>query len=206
MPQIARCPFFVKIVARSQLRITKIMTTSAIISKTPPIFSLEDWMENPPENQEWIDGQLLEKNSMTLKHARIQLKLGTYWKNYKDSTEHDGEVYTNVPCLTQKQGRRPDVAYLPPDLVVQYGDAKVLPQSFPLSAEIVSPTDLAEDVIAKASEYLDSGGEEVWLVFPESRWIIVVTQESRHVFISGENASTQKVLTGFSVAVDELLG
>lgn len=182
------------------------MTTTAVIPKTATNFSLEDWMENPPENQEWIDGQLWEKNSMTLKHGRIQAKLGTYWRNYRDNSGQGGEVYTDVPCRTKTQGRHPDVAYLPPDLVAQYGDAKVLPQSFPLSAEIVSPTDLAEDVIAKAQEYLESGGEEVWLVFPESRWIIVVTKESRQIFISGESVSTQKVLTGFRVAVDELLG
>ena len=88
---------------------------------------------------------------------------------------------------------------------VSQSDAKVLPQSFPLSAEIVSPTDLAEDVIAKAQEYLQSGGEEVWLVFPENRWIIVITQETRQIFISGEAVSTKKVLQGFSIAVDELL-
>ena len=182
------------------------MTTTAVISKTPTIFSLEDWMENPPEGREWVDGQLLKKNGTTLKHGRIQLKLGIYWNIYKDSTGQSGKVYTCVPCRTEKQGRYPDVAYLPADLVAEYGDAKVLPQSFPLCAEIVSPTDLAEDVIAKAGEYLESGGEEVWLVFPESRWIIVVTKESRQVFISGETAATQRVLTGFSVAVDELLG
>jgi Uma2 family endonuclease len=92
-----------------------------------------------------------------------------------------------------------------PELVAQYGDAKALPQSFPLSAEIVSPTDLAEDVIAKAQEYLQSGGEEVWLVYPDNRWLIVATEESRKIFISGEVMSTQKVLPGFSIPVDELL-
>jgi hypothetical protein len=50
-----------------------------------------------------------------------------------------------------------------------------------------------------------SGGEEVWLVFPESRWIIVTTQNKRLVFVSGEVVSTQTVLPGFSVAVDKLL-
>lgn len=78
-------------------------------------------------------------------------------------------------------------------------------KSFTLSAKIVSPTDFAEDVIAKAQEYLQSGGEEVWLVFPESRWIIVTTQNTRIVFASGEVITTQIVLPGFSVAVDELL-
>jgi len=181
------------------------MLASTVISNSSQVISLEEWMENPPVGTEWVDGTLLEKNGMTLKHSRIQGNVYFYWRSYKDSSRQGGEVYTEVPCRTNKQGRSPDVAYLTPELVAQYGDAKVLPQSFPLSAEIVSPTDLAEDVIAKAQEYLQSGGEEVWLVFPESRWIIVTTHNQRLVFTSGEVISTQTVLPGFSVVVDELL-
>jgi len=181
------------------------MVASIAISNSSTVISLEEWMENPPVGTEWVDGELLEKNGMTLRHSEIQVNLSFYWRSYKDSSGQGGKVYTDVPCRTNKQGRQPDVAYLTPELVAQYGEAKVLPQSFPLSAEIVSPTDLAEDVIAKAQEYLHSGGEEVWLVFPESRWIIVTTQTQRLVFISGEVISTQTVLPGFSIAVDELL-
>lgn len=180
------------------------MVTS-IISNSPKILSLEDWMQNPPESTEWVNGELVEKTGMTLKHSDVQGSLYFYWRSYKSSSRQGGKVYTDVPCRTNKQGRFPDVAYLNPELVAQYGDAKVLPQSFPLSAEIVSLTDLAEDVIAKAQEYLQSGGEEVWLVYPENRWIIVATEEYRKIFISGEVVSTQKILPGFSVAVDELL-
>lgn len=181
------------------------MIATQVVSNTFKISSLDDWMQNPPDSTEWVNGGLVEKTGMTLKHSRIQAKLATYWRNYKDSSAQGGEVYTDVPCRTNQQGRFPDVAYLTPELVTQYGDAKVLPQSFPLSAEIVSPTDLAEDVIAKAQEYLHSGGQEVWLVYPDNRWIIVATEESRKIFISGEVVSTQKVLLGFSIPVDELL-
>ncbi|NES18614.1 MAG: Uma2 family endonuclease [Symploca sp. SIO3E6] len=181
------------------------MVTSPVISKSQIILSLEDWTQNPPDNTEWIDVELIEKTGITLKHSKIQSNLSFYWKSYKDSSKQGGKVYTDVPCRTNRQGRFPDVAYLTPELVAQYGDAKVLPQSFPLSAEIVSPTDLAEDVISKAQEYLNSGGEEVWLVYPENHWIIVATKESRKIFISGEVASTQKALLGFSISVDELL-
>jgi hypothetical protein len=31
-------------------------------------FTLEDFMANPPDNMEWVDGQLVEKNGATLKH------------------------------------------------------------------------------------------------------------------------------------------
>jgi Uma2 family endonuclease len=135
------------------------MVASTVISSNSEFISLEDWMENPPVGTEWVDGKLLDKNGMTLKHSKIQGNLYFYWRSYKESSGQGGEVYTEAPCHTNKQGCYPDVAYLTPELVAQYGNAKVLPQSFPLCAEIVSPSDLAEDVIAKSQEYLQSGGE-----------------------------------------------
>jgi Uma2 family endonuclease len=90
-------------------------------------------------------------------------------------------------------------------LVAQFGDVPTLPQSFPLIAEIVSPTDLAEELFLKAQEYLQSGCEEVWLVFPDSRLVFAITDNQVLGFKAGDVVTTQKVLLGFSVAVDELL-
>ncbi|MBC6473818.1 MAG: Uma2 family endonuclease [Hormoscilla sp. GM102CHS1] len=196
------------------------MVTSTIVSKESEVITLDDYMRNPPDKEsevitlddymrnppdmEWVDGQLLEKKGMTLKHGQIQLRLGSYWKIYKESNEQGGEVYTDAPCRTIGRGRKPDVAYLTPNMLAQFGNEAVLPQSFPLIAEIISPTDRGEEFIGKSQEYLQSGCQEVWLVFPESRWIIVTTTDSRQLFVFGEVASTQKVLLGFNVAVDEL--
>ena len=99
----------------------------------------------------------------------------------------------------------PNVAYLTPELVIHFGNAATLPQSFPLCAEIVSSTDVAENVLLKAQEYLESGGEEVWLVFPVSRWVMVITENQGLMFTSGQVVSTQKVFKGFSLSVDDLL-
>lgn len=168
-------------------------------------FSLEDFSAHPPDAMEWVDGQLVEKNGMTLKHSKIQSKLCYYWTSYMLSTGQGGEVYVEVPCRTNQQGRRPDLAYLTPELLEQYGEFATLPQSFPLIAEIVSPTDLAEDIFLKAREYLDSGCLEVWLVFPESHLVFIQTQSQLLCFRSGEVVATQQVLSGFSIPVDELL-
>ncbi len=181
------------------------MVASTVVPNQTEAFSLEDFLQNPPARMEWVDGQLVEKNGMTLKHGRIQAKLATYWGNYKDNHNLGGEIYTEAPCRTNKQARRPDVAYLTPELLAQFGESNVLPQSFPLIAEIISPTDLAEDVFAKANEYLESGCQEAWLVLPESQWIVVLTQQQRFLFTTGEVVSTQVILPGFSVAVDRLL-
>jgi Uma2 family endonuclease len=178
------------------------MENSALVSID---FSLEDWMHNPLDDTEVVDGQLVEKKPVTLKHSRIQGNLYFYWRSYKDERGLGGQVYTNVPCCTNKQGLRPDVAYITPDLITQLGEPDVFPQGFPLVAEIVSPTDWAEEIITKSQEYLQSGSQEVWLVFPENRWIIVLTHNQRLVFTSGDIIYTQSVLKGFQVTVDELL-
>ncbi|NJS10915.1 MAG: Uma2 family endonuclease [Microcoleus sp. CSU_2_2] len=183
----------------------KIDETPAIAPSVPDNLTLEAFIANPPDNMEWVDGQLMEKNDMTLKTGQIQLRLGSFWEIYKDSSGQGGAAYVEVPCRTNRQVRRPDVAYLTPELVSQFGTLPTLPQSFPLVAEIVSPTDIAEDVFLKAQEYLASSCQEVWLVFPESRLIFVVTQERILTFKAGDTASTQQILLGFSIEVDRLL-
>jgi Uma2 family endonuclease len=168
-------------------------------------FTLEEFMANPLDQIEWVDGQLVEKNGATLKHGKIQSSLGCAWANYRNLSKHGGEVYISPPCRTNQNIRCPDVAYLTPELVAEFGNLATLPQSFPLIAEIVSPTDIAEDVFLKAQEYLASSCQEVWLVFPESRLIFVVTQDRILTFRSGDTASTQQILIGFSIEVDRLL-
>ncbi len=181
------------------------MVVSTVIPNQTEASCLEEFLQNPPARMEWVDGELIEKNGMTLKHGRIQAELAAYWRNYKNERELGGVVYTEAPCRTNKQVRRPDVAYLTPELLTQLGEPKVLPQSFPLIAEIISPTDLAEDVFAKANEYLESGCEEVWLVLPESQWIVILTQKQRFLFTTGEELSTQVMLSGFSMTADQVL-
>ncbi len=180
--------------------------------------TLEEWMQNPPDGTEWADGKVIVKHpvefvngevvgkpGMTAKTRRIQARLVRYWGIYMDSSAQGGEVYVEVTCQTLKKGRIPDVSYITPELLAEVGEFSVLRQSFPLVAEIVSPSDFADDVFAKAQEYLDSGCREVWLLFPKSSWVLVITQGDVVLFKSGEVAKTQLVLPGFSVAVDELM-
>ncbi|MCC3439950.1 MULTISPECIES: Uma2 family endonuclease [unclassified Microcoleus] len=185
----------------STIEETALLATATV----PDNLTIEDFMAHPPKNMEWVDGQIVEKHGATLKHSKIQSSLSFSWANYMIFRQQGGEVYISPPCRTNRQVRRPDVAYLTPELVAQFGDVPTFPQSFSLVAEIVSPTDIAEDVFLKAQEYLASSCQEVWLVFPESHLVFVVTQNQILGFRAGETVSTQQVLTGFTIAVDELL-
>jgi Uma2 family endonuclease len=174
-----------------------------VVSAERLTMTLEEFLENPRDRMEWVDGQLIEKKQMNAKTGRIQARLARLWGNYMGTV--GGEVYTETPCRTTGRTRCPDVAYLTPDLVAQHGDFKILPHSFPLIAEIISPTDEAEDVFIKVNEYLASQCQEVWLVMPESRMVLVITSDFQRHYRVDEVLSTHVVLSGFTVPMGDLL-
>ncbi len=179
-----------------------VSSTAAVTSSQSEILSTE--AANLPENMECVDGELIEKTGITFKHSVTQANLSYQWRNYIISSEKGGKVCTEAPCRTERQSRRPDVAYITPELLEELGEFTILPQSFPLIAEVASPDDSAEELFAKAKEYLTSGCQEVWLLFPENQLVLIITQQKWLVFTAGEQVSTQNVLEGFSVTVDEL--
>ncbi|NER21248.1 MAG: Uma2 family endonuclease [Symploca sp. SIO1C2] len=172
---------------------------------TLPSISLEEFLINPLEGIEWVDGNLIEKTGMTFKHSVTQSKLSSSWRNYKNASKCGGEVGTEAPCRTNRQIRRPDVAYVTQEILDQHGEFKVLPQSFPLIAEIASPDDKAEELFAKAQEYLESGCHEVWLVFPEAKLVMINNGERWLLFNGDQVVTTQNVLPGFEVALSDLV-
>jgi Uma2 family endonuclease len=174
------------------------------VSLTKKNLTLEDFIANPPEGKEWFDGNAVEKTGMTIRHSKIQARISRLWGNYLLESGQGGEVYVELPCVTVNRGRRPDICYLTPELVEQFGNEPTLPQSPPLIGEIASPTDYAEDLFAKATEYLESGCVEVWLVFPESNRVLIITQTQTLAFHSPDEVSTQKVLSGFRLLLSEL--
>lgn len=90
------------------------------------------------------------------------------------------------------------------ELLKQYGMPAILPKSFPLIAEVASPEDNSEALFSKAQEYLRSGCQEVWLLFPENAIVIIITAEKSLIFTEAETVSTQTILQGFSISVAAL--
>ena len=105
---------------------------------------------------------LWRKLGQTLVHAKIQTRLLFRWLGYVEHQPLGGMVLVKAPGQTKGGVRRPDVAYLSPDLIQQFGeDIATLPQSYPLTGEILSPTDSGEDIFLKAQEYLTSSAPEL---------------------------------------------
>jgi Uma2 family endonuclease len=157
-----------------------------------------------PSLMEYVDGTLVEKTGGTLYYGLVQGNLSSEWLNFIKANQQKGKVLISPPCTTGKQIRRPDVAYMTVELLEQYGMPAILPQSFPLIAEVASPEDEAETLFSKAREYLRSGCQEVWLLFPENAIVIIITADKSLIFTEAESVSTQTILQGFSIPVKEL--
>ncbi|MEN9226585.1 MAG: Uma2 family endonuclease [Thermostichus sp. DRC_bins_24] len=167
--------------------------------------TLEEYLANPVENHEWVDGKLVEKTGVGFQHSNIQGNLYFHWRTFVQSQQLGGRVLVEPDCRTLERGRKPDVAYLPAELLERYGEFTFLPQSYPLIGEIISPTDSGEDIFLKAQEYLGSGALEVWLVFPKSKHLFIQTQEQNLWLTEKDIAKTREILPGFEIAVSELL-
>lgn len=171
--------------------------------------SLEDFLAHPPDQCEWIDNVIEEKTGMTLNHAATQAKLAYFWQQYLFQEQLAGRVLVEALCRTQTQGRRPDVAMVTAELLGQITGKVALDQSFPLIAEIASPDDPGEGLLAKAKEYLDSGAQEVWIIFPENEIALTVIMAAETVDWQIVNRTqpiaTRAILPGLEVDLAELL-
>jgi Uma2 family endonuclease len=163
-----------------------------------------DCFDEIPEGMELVDGTLVEKTGMTLKHAGVQNALGAEWRAYSRVAQKGGKAYTEALCRTKIQKRRPDVAYVTPDLHQTHGEPSTFPQAFPLIAEIASPDDSAEMLFEKAQEYLAAGAEEVWILLPEAQLAFIVLSDRVLAFTATQTIATQKILPGFMIGLAEL--
>jgi Uma2 family endonuclease len=173
---------------------------------SPESLTLEEFLANPPELTEWVDGALIEKTGMTVKHGLVQGKLVQLLRNNLDSLGEGGQALTETACRTLKQVRRPDVAYTPAALMAQVEEETVSPQVFPWIAEVASPDDSAEMLFSKAAEYIEAGCQEVWLLFPKAKLVMTIaTGQPWRLFCLGEMVESSVAIPSFKVLVDDLL-
>jgi Uma2 family endonuclease len=148
---------------------------------------------------EVIDGHVVELAPMGAYEVWLATAL-TEWLRGLARQHHLGravqEMLFDLGATIQRK-RRPDVAFVsydrwPPQQRVPRTEAwNVVPN---LAVEIVSPTDRADDLMNKVTEYFCAGVERVWVIFP--------AQE--HVYVY-ESPTAVRILTRADALQDEPL-
>lgn len=74
-----------------------------------------------------------------------------------------------------------------------------------LAVEVVSPGNLAEELMQKIQDYLQAGVHLIWIIFPKSRSVLVVRANNQISFLKPENQlDGEDVIAGFACRVAEL--
>ncbi|HXG11035.1 MAG TPA: Uma2 family endonuclease [Gemmataceae bacterium] len=165
------------------------------------------------EHYEVIDGQRVELPPMsfyaTAIASRLVSRLNDFaWK--QDLGEAFSEGLFRLP-LPQQRNRRPDVAFVsyqrwPKGQPIPEEDHAwdVVPD---LAVEVISSTDLAEDLLARIEEYFQAGVQLVWVVYPRRR-IVHVYESLTQIRVRKGNDELDggNVLPAFRLPLSALFG
>ncbi len=167
--------------------------------------------EFPETNQpcEICDGQLVFMPSPTFYHQKVAMRFSRCLEDWVQPRRLGEVVVSPIDMvLSPHQVRQPDVAFIARERLRIIG--RVINGPVDLAAEITSLDGRRRDRLEKRDLYEQYGIKEYWMIDPEARTIEVLflmsgTYVLHGRFGAGESARS-RLLEGFAVAVDELLG
>jgi len=95
--------------------------------------------------------------------------------------------------------------YIPDASVIQKNRLKPLDEKYikggpEIAIEVVSPSDSVAHLNAKVDTYLQSGSKTVWVLFPDTRSVMVYTNDAVRK-LRGDQLIEDPILPGFSIPV-----
>jgi Uma2 family endonuclease len=184
---------------------------TAVIAPAVPRSFPYGRIDNDEPLFEIIDGRRVELPPMSILAGRVasnlHVQLG-YHLVGNPVGEALMETLFHLP-LPVDRNRRPDLAFVAAQTIAQAAPQlgsdnawAVLPE---LMVEVVSPHDIAEDILERLGEYFAAGTKLVWIVYPTQR-LIYVHQSPRQVRILGEADELDGggVLPGFRTPIASL--
>jgi Uma2 family endonuclease len=184
--------------------------SSATTSK-PKLMTAEefyDWANRPENDDKWFElvrGEVIELPSPELPHGVVAGNAVWILNGYA-RRRRKGYVASNDSGVILERDpdtvRGPDVALYEDvhsfdELPRKYGE--IPPR---LAVEVLSPSDRADRIITKITDYLRNGVELVWLIDPEARTVTVYRPDKGpRVYKENEELSCEDVLPGFRCCV-----
>ncbi len=175
------------------------------------LLTAEDLYEMPmPEGRsELIDGELVVVGPEAYESGEVAAEVAGQLRDHVRPRRLGRVITGNVGFILRRNPdrmRAPDVAFIKADRLPT-GDQRrrFLTGAPDLVVEVVSPSDKAADVHAKALEWLSGGAALVWVLFPDTRTVMVYRPEHEVRLLREDDAlDGEPVLPGFTVSVREL--
>jgi Uma2 family endonuclease len=187
------------------------MTTTALSGPPGPV-TAEQLQELPAADgtrYELVNGELHTMTPSGYRHGRVSGEVYYHLSRFVRD-EHLGEVLAAETGFLLRRGpdtvRAPDVAFVSservPDDADEVGYVELAPD---LVVEVVSPSDRAGAVAAKALAWLDAGVRTVWVVDPETALVAVHRPDGVVTLLRGDAVlDGGDVVPGFRLPLPEL--
>jgi Uma2 family endonuclease len=157
---------------------------------------------------ELVEGRIVMMSPTGDRHGGIEANLATSLRLYARRTEQ-GKVRSGEVGIFVRRNpdtvRAADVLYISNDRWSRRGSSGYLDVAPELVAEILSPDDRPDDIVAKLGDYLAAGVVVVWVIDPRPRKVFAyrsLTQIRR--FDESDALIDDEVLPGFSLPLAEL--
>lgn len=179
---------------------------------TPKLMTAEELMRLPTgmgKRFELIHGELKTMSPAGFKHGRITMKIGARLQSHTSgrglgivaAAETGYRLRSNPDTV-----RAPDVSFVSKAKLEKVGEVTAFfPGAPDLAVEVVSPDDTAAEVKSKVSEYFEAGAKAVWIIYPDSREVVVFRSARESVVLSEQDTlDGGEVIPGFTCRVAEL--
>ncbi len=98
----------------------------------------------------------------------------------------------------------PDVAFVSKARQVEPPRKTLNPIAPDLAVEVISPTNSASEIQRKVLDYLAAGTLLVWIVYPETRTVVVHTSAGARTLTEADTLDGGDVLPGFTLPVRDI--
>jgi Uma2 family endonuclease len=150
-------------------------------------------------------GELIEVSGPNFEHNDIRGIIEHVFRSYLAKQRLGRVIAEQEFRLDSDTVRRPDVAFLSVETLARFDKTKSILDIVPdLVAEVVSPSDAAEDLMRKVNQFLAAGTKCVWVIYPAERKVHAY-EPNDQVRVLGEkkNLESPELLPGFSLPVSQ---
>jgi Uma2 family endonuclease len=182
---------------------TRSVAKSAKLRLPQTLEEYADWQPKDGFKYEWVDDKLLKLDKMKENELHIVTNLTRLFITTEAFAKGDILMPEVRSKTTKKQRRAPDIAYFTIDQQLEmYNSVSVTPLFL---VEVISPSNDADEMIAKLMEYFDNGVEVVWYIYPKHKVVCVFDSPESYKMCRGKMlCSAEKVIAGFSISVEDI--
>jgi Uma2 family endonuclease len=176
--------------------------------KTLLTFEEFEQLPDQPGKQELVRGELIELPPPDYKHNKISNRIGDNLKDALRQAHARGEARNLGEAFQEMGYLLPGAGWLQPDVSVTHAGQsmeKYLTGAPAIAVEVISPSNTAKRIDAKAELYFQFGAREVWRFLPKKKQVMIQVPGSVRV-IAEDSVITTPLLPGLALSVKEIFG